>query len=568
VILVARIPSRSQATSTLDTKRDFSMNNVHGAPAHAFAAAPMHSPANAYDVEGWKENLLTLNAWAREPPTNETDVNFQAARQTETLKRYSQGRESWNAWAAAMLSLQAALKDAGEWAIGQTGEGENYTTRLWLTLATAVFSTADRPHEFPGGTDFRDLVFPANVVFLRATFRGIAQFQGVTFPGFARFDGTKFLDDVFFIDTLFGTTARFTQTLFSKTANFQGARVLKSARFSQATFKKEAHFGRMAIEGSGLFGPARFEGSTHFHGVQIGRRANFTGAHFLDSVDFSQSEFKGTAVFANCFFKGQAVFDAVDSQGAVSLEDSIFRRVPSFIGATFRGLRLDNITTPTYPILGLTRDKDASARFRELKRRASEAQDHDRELEFFAQEIRTGRFRAKGLFFFVPHVWQWRFWFGLAYGTFSDFGRSLLRPALVWLALLVGFAVFYLGQHESPQQASKRPDGIAAYLTTARAAWANPPQCKAPSNPLLANTNVVGEAFFLSASNALVVFNIGRGDVSRRTYGCLYGFEHDGQQAPPIVPYGVAVASSLQTLASAVLIFLFLLAVRNLLRLN
>ena len=166
--------------------------------------------------------------------------------------------------------------------------------------------------------------------------------------------------------------------------------------------------------------------------------------------------------------------------------------------------------------------------------------------------------------------------------TLPNFGRSLWRPTLVWLALLLGFAVFYLGylgQHEGQHLARKamKPDGawarVGAYVETARAAWANPPKCISPrdkssSDKLVASTNVVSEALFLSASNALIVFNIGRGDASRRTYGCLYGFEHGGQQGPPIVPYRVAVASTLQTLASAVLIFLFLLAVRNLLRLK
>ena len=40
------------------------------------------------------------------------------------------------------------------------------------------------------------------------------------------------------------------------------------------------------------------------------------------------------------------------------------------------------------------------------------------------------------------------------------------------------------------------------------------------------------------------------------------------QQGPPIVPYMVAVGSTLQMMASAPLIFLFLLAVRNLFRLK
>ena len=81
-----------------------------------------------------------------------------------------------------------------------------------------------------------------------------------------------------------------------------------------------------------------------------------------------------------------------------------------------------------------TFDKDVTARFRELRRRAVEAQDRDRELEFFAQEVRTGRFHAKGLPSRVPKVRSWRFWFGLAFGALSDFGRSLWRPLQAWRA--------------------------------------------------------------------------------------------------------------------------------------
>src|SRR5262249_33581471 len=117
------------------------------------------------------------------------------------------------------------------------------------------------------------------------------------------------------------------------------------------------------------------------------------------------------------------------------------------------------------------------------------------------------------------------------------------------------------------------PDGrkawVSAYITTARAAWTNPPGCVSPDTPLVAKTDALREAFFLSASNALVVFNLGRGDASRSTYGCLYGFEQkDSPQPPPILPSRVAAASTLQTILSAVLIFLFGLAVRNLLRLK
>ena len=62
--------------------------------------------------------------------------------------------------------------------------------------------------------------------------------------------------------------------------------------------------------------------------------------------------------------------------------------------------------------------------------------------------------------------------------------------------------------------------------------------------------------------------HIGRTDSARRTLGCLYGLEQDGDPQYPLVPIRVSVASTGQALASGLLIFLFLLAVRNLLRLK
>jgi hypothetical protein len=60
------------------------------------------------------------------------------------------------------------------------------------------------------------------------------------------------------------------------------------------------------------------------------------------------------------------------------------------------------------------------------------------------------------------------------------------------------------------------------------------------------------------------VLNIVTTDSARRTFACLYGLEKDSGRVPAIV----AKVSIGQTLASGLLIFLFLLAVRNLLRLN
>ena len=85
---------------------------------------------------------------------------------------------------------------------------------------------------------------------------------------------------------------------------------------------------------------------------------------------------------------------------------------------------------------------------------------------------------------------------------------------------------------------------------------------------MFASTNATNEALYLSLKNGLVFLDGGRSDVARRIYGCLYGLDRIGDQDNPVIPYRVSVASTIQSLAGATLIFLFLLAVRNLLRLR
>jgi hypothetical protein len=65
----------------------------------------------------------------------------------------------------------------------------------------------------------------------------------------------------------------------------------------------------------------------------------------------------------------------------------------------------------------------------------------------------------------------------------------------------------------------------------------------------------------LAFRNALIAIDAG-GDASYRIYGCLYGLEG----STPIVPGTVSAASAIQKLISGVLIFLFGLALRNMLK--
>jgi hypothetical protein len=137
----------------------------------------------------------------------------------------------------------------------------------------------------------------------------------------------------------------------------------------------------------------------------------------------------------------------------------------------------------------------------------------------------------------------------------------------------VGFSIFYLGEHEDMKKAraALNPNGVlgvvAAYVETSRAAWMHPPPCRPVGRELYDSSNAVIEAMQLSFRNALI-FDGTRSDATKRTLGCLYGLETAGDQEYPKVWPRVSTASTLQSIASGVLLFLFLLAVRNLLRLK
>ena len=86
------------------------------------------------------------------------------------------------------------------------------------------------------------------------------------------------------------------------------------------------------------------------------------------------------------------------------------------------------------------------------------------------------------------------------------------------------------------------------------------------SEELRSQTNARAEALHLAFRNAFVVLE-GGSDASHRMYGCLYGLElYAGQNPVPIVPSAVSTASAIQKLISGVLIFLFGLALRNMLK--
>ena len=181
----------------------------------------------------------------------------------------------------------------------------------------------------------------------------------------------------------------------------------------------------------------------------------------------------------------------------------------------------------------------------------------------------------------------WRFWFGLAYEIFGGLGSSVLRPAGWWIVSVFIAAMFYLGANleMEKKRASLQAQGtstISAYWKTSTAAWREGQACYQPEasadyqkvpeqdrlKPLPLKmrelTSAPMEALQLAFRTSFIVSDPGS---DARSYGCLYGvLKSDSGMV--YVPPAVSIVASVQKIVSAVLLFLFGLALRNLLKLK
>lgn len=311
---------------------------------------PEEEEGAAFDESTWREELLTLNPWARDLTIDEDNREFASARQQATLVRYAEGQATWNTWAEHMLALKAALDE-----VGLPSHDE------WAALGSAVFSTSGLEHRFETEVSCIGFVFPSHVVFAKATFMGPAWFNGATFAstaefgsatfnGFAWFDGATFTDVAGFGVTVFKRLSRFEEVTFSGSAWFNSARFSDLASYCRATFSGDATFDGVVFSRGALFDKANFSNRALFHHATFGEMAWFGEVTFCGDASFDGSAFTQSAVFKLSIFHNIVTFDGIDSKGIFSLPNATFDAVPSFIGSTFKGaLRLDNIKTPRYP---------------------------------------------------------------------------------------------------------------------------------------------------------------------------------------------------------------------------
>ena len=436
----------------------------------------------------------------------------------ESRELFEQGEDDWNKWANDLLAEKNALKLADIWMGGDKSQW-NDETRSWHKKAKADFSL----HVFKSDADFRNFQFPGEV-----------SFQSAEFKRYAKFESAVFIYD----------------------ANFRTVTFSKACKFGNSTFTKMADFFEAEFSGDASFKSAEFEGSASFQGATFFRRASFThtkfknGASYIDATFegltvFHDSEFEGAARFLQCSFKRGvsfigssfkkiAMFKAVSGKGLFSVSNVKFISLPDFTEAHFEEAPLFDDVELKPECFEKSQAHETKlnlpSHWRALKRLAIQAHDHERELQFFKGEIIARRGTEDKL----THA---RFWFGWLYQLLSDFGRSMGRP-LFWLGIsLVLFATIYA--YQSPADWNQL--------------LIEPISCiDGPGDSRMV-------ALGVSVTNAFPFATISSSDLLNQFYTCLYGIQESG----PVIPYVVTFASVIQFFVSAVLLFLFLLAVRN-----
>ncbi len=531
----------------------------------------------------------------------------------------------WNAWAEPLLTERKALEASGAWAAEKQSWGslepKNEQTRDWIERAASDFSRclflvrgAEGTKEAAGEDkdkakagdlpvksiaidddliDMRGFAFPGGASFDSATFSGGASFDSATFSGDARFDSATFSGDARFDSATFSGAASFDSATFSGGASFDSATFSGGASFDSATFSGGASFDSATFSGDAWFGSATFSGDARFDSATFSVDAWFDSATFSGDARFDRATFSGDASFDGATFKsstsfGQvkfgkaATFAGVKVERAFTMTGAAFAKVPAFNQVDFaQPPDLDDVRFPL-PRFWRGGGSKLIAQYRAIRRMAIQGADYEREQMAFKGEIRSKRWTEH-------RIYHAGLWFGLAYDFFSDFGRSLWRPAFFWALCIPLFAAYFLAQ--SGAITSGEPGawlGLPGYAKSAWAALRSPPACYPGTPPkpdapkeqrpddigtgfsglveeARARTNPVNEAFSIAYHNALVVLD-SNGDSAHRAFGCLYGVERYGGNPVAFVPRAVAIASGVQKLLSAAFIFLFGLALRNMLK--
>ena len=367
---------------------------------------------------------------------------------------------------------------------------------------------------FEKGANFNDVVFFHSADFNSAKFLLQSKFCNVVIHQHAGFSKVKFSKDVEFNDAIFKYIADFNYAIFRNTVYFENVK-FKFSMFGNVIFFGEFNFSNTKFDEMASFTYSRFNKRAVFDNAIFSNDCSFSMVKFKNDVEFQSVNFK-KSFFNNSIFSGRADFTNAQFLSCTNFSKSDFKKFPpKFHGASLHeGTVWHGATWPDPPS-----DKKIAQQhvynYERLKQEMERLKKHEDELEFFALEMRAKRV--------VEGKWSGKRWINAAYEWFSDYGRSVLRPAYGLAATLLLGAV-----------------PIALWMGWGREDWFWFPKLK----------NALG----LSLANILSLIGI------RKDF-----FDADWLL---ILPAWIKVLSGTQTLLGLLFAFLIGLALRNRFRLK
>ena len=271
---------------------------------------------------------------------------------------------------------------------------------------------------YKGDINFSDMeVIDSNITFSNAEFRdGNVSFRNTNIsPNGISFHGTQFGkgDFIFRNLTIGGGNVSFSKAKFGfGTVNFRGTSVGRGRlNFSETDFRNsKVNFCKFKLK----------IGDADFNNSKFGNQ----------ECDFKNAIFSGDLWLTNATFDSSSIlFDGLKVGQSLKLDNSYFSTVPDFrnlsVGRDVSMINMKVRYQRKFLFIGKAGGEDHSDMYRKLKSLAILANDHQRDLDFFAMEE-----KAK----FMWHRGPMQYFPTSLYGLLSNFGRSIIRPFFLLLA--------------------------------------------------------------------------------------------------------------------------------------
>ena len=411
-----------------------------------------------------------------------------------------------------------------------------------------------------------------------------AYFQSTYFDAYASFDNARFEYSPIFTSAEFGKSASFRETHFGSNTNFSECTFGSKSDFFKAKFEFGAKFNQSEFGSMARFLSTEFNGSVEFNHCKFGNQAEFDHAKFAGFLSFQKStlsqlasfqhvSFEHNIDFYGTSFKGQAIFYKVSFNKLAQFTDCQFGPKTYLSGKYGDGVVFNGSIFGGVPYIGLSAeddkvlfqltgvkfqntegDNDVVNRLQTLKSIADTTNSFNESRDLFILQ-RTAELRAlsnrlkdelfcskinyskriQTIFSYVVKSFLWR-----SYGIFGDYGRSPLPPFLCFFILNICFYFLYKTLYYEPLFYLKK---IAIRDYT------------------LANSVPFGRLLNPAFDTATqLLFQIQR--IETDQLGQQFVVSH------VLVPMNFQVLGIMQNFASAILIFLVLLAVRNFLKIG